>query len=44
MPGYKRALSEALKRLESKGHTIVHFEIPNNEKIVEQFGPDISES
>ena len=25
-----------MKRLESKGHTIAHFEIPNNEKIVEQ--------
>ena len=36
VPGYKRALSEALKRLESKGHEIVHFTIPNIEKIVEQ--------
>ena len=36
VPGYKRALSEALQRLESNGHEIVHFTIPNIEKIVDQ--------
>ena len=36
VPGYKRALSEALKRLEANGHEIVHFTIPNIEKLIEQ--------
>ena len=36
VPGYKRALDEALKRLEAEGHETVSFSIPEIGKIVDQ--------
>ena len=37
VPGCKRALSEALKRLDIAGHHIVHFEPPDLDKVVDQW-------